>query len=88
MQGLLSASRSVFDRWIGWKRLGILASLTIVIIAVLHLVKTLKGIDTSAVLAALEDKSAPRHLTRQRPFCHCCRNLRLPQGALAEPMLR
>ena len=57
MQGLLSASRSVFDRWIGWKRLGILASLTIVTIAVLHLVKTLKGIDTSAVLAALEDKS-------------------------------
>jgi uncharacterized membrane protein YbhN (UPF0104 family) len=57
MQGLLSASRSVFDRWIGWKRLGILASLTIVAIAVMHLVKTLKGIDTSAVLTALEDKS-------------------------------
>lgn len=58
MQGLLSSLRSVFDRWIGWKRLGILASLTIVTIAVLHLVKTLKGIDTSAVLAALEDKSS------------------------------
>ncbi|CAM5345774.1 Inner membrane protein ybhN OS=Afipia felis OX=1035 GN=ybhN_1 PE=4 SV=1 [Afipia felis] len=56
MQGLLSASRSVFDRWIGWKRLGILASLTIVAIAVMHLVKTLKGIDTAAVLTALQDK--------------------------------
>ncbi len=73
MQGLLSASRSVFDRWIGWKRLGILASLTIVVIAVLHLVKTLKGIDTSAVLAALEDKSASNiALAALCVFCAFC----------------
>ena len=70
MQGLLSASRGVFDKWIGWKRLGILASLTIVTIAVLHLVKTLKGIDTSAIISALEDKSFG-HIALAA-LCVCC----------------
>src|ERR1700742_1934306 len=57
MQGFVSALRRVFDRWIGWKRLGLLASVTIVAIAVMHLVKTLKGINSAHVLLALEDKS-------------------------------
>jgi glycosyltransferase 2 family protein len=57
MQGFLSALRRVFERWIGWKRLGILASLTIVTIAIMHLVKTLKGINSDHVLLALEDQS-------------------------------
>jgi uncharacterized membrane protein YbhN (UPF0104 family) len=57
MQGLVSALRRVFEKWIGWKRLGLLASVTIVTIAVMHLIKTLKGINTSIVLTAIEDKS-------------------------------
>jgi uncharacterized membrane protein YbhN (UPF0104 family) len=57
MQGLVSALRRVFEKWIGWKRLGLLASVTIVTIAIMHLIKTLKGINTSIVLTAIEDKS-------------------------------
>jgi uncharacterized membrane protein YbhN (UPF0104 family) len=57
MQGCLSALRRAFHEWVGWKRLGIIASLAIVTIAIMHLVNTLKGVDTGMVLTALENKS-------------------------------
>ncbi len=57
MQGRLYALRRGFHEWIGWKRLGIVASLAIVTIAIMHLVNTLKGVDTAMVLTALENKS-------------------------------
>jgi uncharacterized membrane protein YbhN (UPF0104 family) len=57
MQGLLSMLRRVFHDWIGWKRLGLVASLVIVVVAIMHLVRTLKGVDTGIVLTALEEKS-------------------------------
>jgi uncharacterized membrane protein YbhN (UPF0104 family) len=49
--------RRAFHEWIGWKRLGLVASIAIVVIAVMHLIRTLKGVDTSMILSALEEKS-------------------------------
>ena len=46
-----------FHAWIGWKRLGIAASLIIVTVAIMHLVRTLKGVDSGIVLTALTEKS-------------------------------
>src|SRR6266566_846936 len=40
---------------IGWKRLGIAASLLIIIFAVTTLVRTLKGVDTAIILTALTE---------------------------------
>src|ERR1700754_2167265 len=57
MQRLLSTFARVFNEWIGWKRLGIAASLVIVTIAIMHLFRTLKGVDTAVVLTALAEKS-------------------------------
>jgi len=57
MQRFLSAAARIFHKWIGWKRLGIAASLLIIALACMHLFKTLKGVDVSVVLMALEDKS-------------------------------
>jgi uncharacterized membrane protein YbhN (UPF0104 family) len=57
MQGFLSMLRRAFHEWIGWKRLGLVASIAIVVIAVMHLIRTLKGVDTSMILSALEEKS-------------------------------
>ncbi|MBY0382381.1 MAG: UPF0104 family protein [Xanthobacteraceae bacterium] len=73
MQGFVSALRRAFDRWVGWKRLGILASVAIVTIAVLHLIKTLKGINSEHVLLALEDKSSTHiALAAVCVFCAFC----------------
>lgn len=47
--------RRVFRRYIGWKKLGIAASLLIVIFAVTTLVKTLKGVDTWVIMTALTE---------------------------------
>src|ERR1700737_1294544 len=44
-----------FKEKIGWKRLGIVASLLIIALAVTILVRTLKGIDTRIILTALTD---------------------------------
>jgi glycosyltransferase 2 family protein len=55
MQGLLTAFGRGFKKWIGWKRLGIAASLLIIILAVRTLVHTLRGVDTGVVLTALTD---------------------------------
>ena len=55
MQGLLTALRRGFNKWIGWKRLGIAASLLIIGFAIATLVRTLKGVDKGAILTALTD---------------------------------
>jgi uncharacterized membrane protein YbhN (UPF0104 family) len=61
MDGLLTALKRGFMRRIGWKRLGIAASILIIILAVTTLIRTLKGVDTSVVLIALTEKS-PGHI--------------------------
>src|ERR1039457_3376905 len=55
MHGLLTALRRGFKRWIGWKRLGIAASLLIIAFAMATLVRTLKGVDTGVILIALTE---------------------------------
>ena len=55
MQGLLTAFGRGFKKWIGWKRLGVAASLLIIALAVRTLVHTLKGVDTGVILTALTD---------------------------------
>src|ERR1700751_688622 len=55
MQGLLTALSRGFKRWIGWKRVGIAASLLIIGFAIATLVRTLKGVDTGVVLTALTE---------------------------------
>src|ERR1700739_1481076 len=55
MQGLLTAFGRGFKKWIGWKRLGVAASLLIIALAVRTLVHTLKGVDTGLILTALTD---------------------------------
>ena len=46
MHRLLTTLGRGFKEKIGWKRLGIAASLLIIGLAVTHLVRTLKGVDT------------------------------------------
>jgi uncharacterized membrane protein YbhN (UPF0104 family) len=55
MQGLLTALARGFKKWIGWKRLGIAASLLIIAFAINTLVRTLKGVDTGVILTALTE---------------------------------
>ncbi|WP_027579961.1 YbhN family protein [Bradyrhizobium sp. Ai1a-2] len=55
MHRLLTALGRGFKEKIGWKRLGIAASLIIIALAVTHLVRTLKGVDTALVLTALTE---------------------------------
>src|SRR3954470_11960352 len=55
MHRLLTTLGRGFKEKIGWKRLGIAASLLIIIFAVTHLVRTLKGVDTAVILTALTD---------------------------------
>src|SRR3981189_327498 len=55
MHRLLTALGRGFKKKIGWKRLGIAASLLIIGLAITHLVHTLKGIDTSVILTALTE---------------------------------
>src|SRR5258708_37512462 len=55
MHRLLTTLGRGFKEKIGWKRLGIAASLLIIIFAVTHLVRTLKGVDTGVILTALTD---------------------------------
>ena len=57
MDRLLTTLRRGFTERIGWKRVGIAASLIIVAIAITILVRTLKGIDLNVILAALAEKS-------------------------------
>src|SRR3954464_2002646 len=55
MHGLLTALKRGFKRWIGWRRLGIAASVMIIAFAVTTLLRTLKGIDTGVILTALTE---------------------------------
>src|SRR5450755_1123407 len=57
MHGLLTTLRRGFKKWIGWKRLGIAASLLIIAFAITTLVRTLRGVDTGVILVALTEKS-------------------------------
>jgi uncharacterized membrane protein YbhN (UPF0104 family) len=55
MRGLLTALGRGFKKWIGWKRLGVAASLIIIAFAITTLVRTLKGVDTGVILTALTE---------------------------------
>ena len=61
MQGLLTGLAHGFKKWIGWKRLGIAASLFIIAFAITTLVRTLKGVDRQRILSALTD-IPPSHI--------------------------
>ena len=61
MQGLLTTLGRGFKERIGWKRLGIAASVIIIVLAVTTLVRTLKGVDTGVILTALTDIQ-PHHI--------------------------
>src|ERR1700742_1037868 len=76
MQGLLTAFGRGFKKWIGWKRLGIAASLLIIILAVRTLVHTLRGVDTGVVLTALTD-IPPGHIALAA-LCVICAFCTLP----------
>src|ERR1700712_667128 len=55
MHRLLTALGRGFKERIGWKRLGIAASLLIIAFAITTLVRTLKGVDTGVILIALTE---------------------------------
>ncbi|MBI5264631.1 MAG: UPF0104 family protein [Bradyrhizobium sp.] len=55
MHGLLTAVQRGFKKWIGWRRLGVAASILIIAFAITTLIRTLKGVDTSVILTALAD---------------------------------
>src|SRR3989440_6166188 len=55
MYRLLTALGRGFKERIGWKRLGIAASLLIIAFAITTLVRTLKGVDTGVVLIAMTE---------------------------------
>ena len=61
MYRLLAALRRGFKKRIGWKRLGVAASLAIIAFAITTLVRTLKGVDTGVILVALTNIS-PYHI--------------------------
>ena len=65
MHRLLSTLERGFKEKIGWKRLGIAASLLIIAIAVSTLVRTLKGVDTAVILVALTEISPASHRARR-----------------------
>jgi uncharacterized membrane protein YbhN (UPF0104 family) len=55
MHGLLPALKRGFKRWIGWRRLGVAASVFIIAFAITTLARTLKDIDTGVILTALTE---------------------------------
>src|SRR5258707_11847632 len=55
MHGLLTTLGRGFKKRIGWKRLGIAASLLIIAFAITTGVRTLRGVDTAVILTALTD---------------------------------
>jgi uncharacterized membrane protein YbhN (UPF0104 family) len=56
MHRWLATLRRGFNERIGWKRLGVAASLIIIAIAITTLVRMLRGVDTGVVLVALAEK--------------------------------
>jgi glycosyltransferase 2 family protein len=75
MQQVLTALRRGFERWIGWKRLGIVASFLIIAIAVTTLFHTLKGVNASIILTALGEKTHTQ--LGLAALCVCCAYLTL-----------
>src|SRR3982751_4427952 len=69
MHGLLTALKRGFKRWIGWRRLGVAASVFIIAFAITTLVRTLKGIDTGVILTALT--KIPRGNIGLAAICVC-----------------
>src|SRR5260370_24104795 len=67
MHGLLTTRGRGFKKWIGWKRLGIAASLLIIAFAITTLVRTLKGVDAGVILTALTE-IPPGHIALA-PLC-------------------
>src|ERR1700723_3024637 len=61
MVRLLALLRNGFKERIGWKRVGIAASLVIIAFAITTLVRTLRGVDTGVILTALTDLP-PHHI--------------------------
>jgi uncharacterized membrane protein YbhN (UPF0104 family) len=61
MHRLLTTLGRGFKERIGWKRLGIAASLLIIAFAITTLVRTLKGVDTGVILIALTE-IPPAHI--------------------------
>jgi len=55
MQGLLTTLSRGFKKWVGWRRVGIAASLFIIAFAITTLIRTLKGVDTGVILTALTE---------------------------------
>jgi uncharacterized membrane protein YbhN (UPF0104 family) len=55
MHRLLTTLRRGFKERIGWKRLGIAASLLIIAFAITTMVRTLRGVDTGVILIALTE---------------------------------
>src|SRR3981189_648174 len=55
MHRLLTTLGRGFKEKIGWRRLGIAASLLIIAFAITTLVRTLKGVDTAVILGALTE---------------------------------
>src|SRR6195952_3980162 len=69
MHGLLTALKRGFKRWIGWRRLGVAASVFIIAFAITTLVRTLHGIDTGVILTALTE--IPRGNIGLAAICVC-----------------
>src|ERR1700743_1765660 len=55
MHRLLTTVGRGFKERIGWKRLGIAASIVIIALAITTLIRTLKGVDAGVILTALAD---------------------------------
>ncbi len=70
MYRFLTALQRGFHDWIGWKRLGIAASILIIVIAISTLVRMLKGVDINVVLLALRDTS-PMQVVLAALCCAC-----------------
>lgn len=55
--GILQRLGQAFHRWIGWKRVGIAISVTLICIAVVVLWRLLKGVDSYLVMVAMQEKT-------------------------------
>src|ERR1700753_1341706 len=67
MYRLLTTLGRGFKERIGWKRLGIAASLAIIALAITTLIRTLKGVDTGVILTALTE--IPAHHIALAALC-------------------
>jgi glycosyltransferase 2 family protein len=67
MQGLLTALGRGFTKYIGWKRIGVAASLLIIAVAITTLVRTLRGVDAGVILVALTE--IPLHRIALAALC-------------------